>query len=124
MRWLAGILTSLALIALCGVAYLGWQAWTSHQRAASTAAQSDAAGKSIASATASGHVAVEAVQSEAESEAATVALTRSNREKITHAKGAEVPVTPDADNAGLRALCLRHAYRNDPACRQLLNPGS
>jgi hypothetical protein len=124
MNWLARILGALALIAACGLGYLAWTAWTSHERGVSTAAQSAATGKSIASATASGYEAVQSVQREAESEVATVALTRSNREKITHAKGAEVPVTPDADNAGLRALCLRHAYHLDPTCRQIRQPGS
>ncbi len=44
-------------------------------------------------------------------------LSRSNEKEIRDAKGANDPVNPDARDAGLRALCRRAAYRDDPKCR-------
>jgi hypothetical protein len=104
--------------------FLVWQAVTGHQRQAQASADVAAQSKEIASAAAAGHDAVEAVSNQADEESTTADLTKANADAIHAAPGAEAPVTPDADNAGLRALCLRHVYRNDPACRQLRHPGS
>lgn len=52
-------------------------------------------------------------QREAESEA----LSRSNEKDIRNAEGSDAAVNPAARDAGIRALCLRNAYRNDPRCR-------
>lgn len=49
-------------------------------------------------------------------------LTRSNEREIRNAQGANQPVTPDANAAGLRALCRRAAYRDTERCRLLRAP--
>jgi hypothetical protein len=45
-----------------------------------------------------------------------------NERTIRAAPGAGQPMAPDVARAGRAALCLRHAYRGDPACQQL--PGA
>ena len=52
-----------------------------------------------------------------EAERASEELTRTNEKDIRNAEGASDPVNPAARDAGLRALCLRSAYRDDPKCR-------
>jgi hypothetical protein len=44
-------------------------------------------------------------------------LTRKNERDIRNAKGSNAAVDPAARDAGLRALCLRRSYRDDPKCR-------
>lgn len=48
--------------------------------------------------------------------------TITNERLIRAAPGAGDAVAPDLDRAGRAALCLRHAYRADPACQQLPRP--
>jgi len=50
-------------------------------------------------------------------ETASEDLTRSNEKEIRNAQGANDPVNPAVRDAGLRALCRRAAYRDDPKCR-------
>lgn len=45
------------------------------------------------------------------------ALTRTNEKEIRDAEGAGDRVNPAVHGAGLRALCRRAAYRDDPRCR-------
>lgn len=49
------------------------------------------------------------------------ATTRSNRDDILAAPGAQDAIPADVADAGRRALCLRAAYRDEPACQQLRN---
>lgn len=44
-------------------------------------------------------------------------LTRSNQKEIRNATGAADPVHPGVNDAGLRALCRRAAYRDSERCR-------
>lgn len=53
------------------------------------------------------------------SEAASEDLTRSNEKDIRNAKGSNAAVDPAARDAGLRALCMRRTYRDDPQCKLL-----
>ncbi|MDB5458244.1 MAG: hypothetical protein JWP92_3829, partial [Caulobacter sp.] len=57
-------------------------------------------------------------------ETASTDLTRKNDVQIKAADGAGDTVRAPVDAAGRRALCLRDAYRRQPACQQLLDPGS
>ncbi|MDB5458169.1 MAG: hypothetical protein JWP92_3754 [Caulobacter sp.] len=57
-------------------------------------------------------------------ENASADLTRKNDVEIKSAEGASDKVRAPVDAAGRRALCLRNAYRDQPACKQLLHPGS
>jgi hypothetical protein len=61
--------------------------------------------------------AVSTISNAAANEAASDELTRKNEEDIRNAKGSSAAVDPAARDAGLRALCLRGAYRDDPKCR-------
>jgi len=61
--------------------------------------------------------AVNTVARSGEAERASEDLTRKNERDIRNAKGANTAVDPAARDAGLRALCLRRAYRADPRCR-------
>lgn len=61
--------------------------------------------------------AVGTVGAVAGNQAAGEAIGRTNEEEIRNAKGADARVDPDANDAGLRALCRRASHRDDPACR-------
>lgn len=121
---LGSIFISAAVVAVCVVIGLGYLYFTRHSRDVQRFDTVDAAGKSQASATAAGHDAVQAVQTQNQAEQATADLTRKNTDAIEHAKGAEAPVSPDLYSASLRALCLRHVFANDPRCRNLRHAGS
>lgn len=54
-------------------------------------------------------------------ENASADLTRKNDAEIRKAPGAAAALQPGLDLAGRRALCLRRAYIDQPACKQLLN---
>jgi hypothetical protein len=56
--------------------------------------------------------------------AASEELTRQNEKEIRNAEGANDPVNPAARDAGLRSLCRRPAYRDNPKCRMLQPPAS
>jgi len=51
-------------------------------------------------------------------------VTQGNRDAILAASGATAPVDVDLHNTGLRAICLRDAYRLQPSCQRLLDPGA
>jgi hypothetical protein len=61
--------------------------------------------------------AIGTVSRSGEAAAASEELTRSNEKEIRNAQGADERVGAGVNAAGLRALCLRHTYRNDPRCR-------
>lgn len=44
-------------------------------------------------------------------------IGRDNEKDIRDANGSDATVAPDAQSAGLRALCRRAAYRERPECR-------
>ena len=56
-------------------------------------------------------------------ETVTDTLTKENDRAIQAAPGASAPVDAGVRDSGLRALCLRHAYRDQPRCRELLHAG-
>jgi flagellar biosynthesis/type III secretory pathway M-ring protein FliF/YscJ len=55
-------------------------------------------------------------------ETASEDLTRSNEKDIRNAEGSNAAVNPAARDAGLRALCLRPAYRDSERCKLLGAP--
>lgn len=69
----------------------------------------------------SGADAVNTVGTVSSNEAQANDLTRSNDRDIRNAEGSNAVVNPAARDAGLRALCLRRAYRDTPKCK-LLKP--
>lgn len=121
LRALAGIVTFAVIGA---VAWFGYQAWTSHQRQAQTHANVAAVSGSIKAGTAAGHDAVQIVQQQDASEAAIRAQAADDRAAITHAKGAEAPISRDLYYAALRAHCGRSSSKGDPACESVRHPGS
>jgi hypothetical protein len=78
-------------------------------------------------AAAASNSAADAIATQERSSAAAAAsedLTRSNEKDIRNAQGSNAAVDPAARDAGVRALCLRRAYRDDPRCRvQQPRPG-
>jgi hypothetical protein len=66
--------------------------------------------------------AVAIVTDSAKTERAIDAQTQENSDAIHAAPGAGAQVDPGVDAAGRRALCLRHALRDQPACVKLLGP--
>jgi hypothetical protein len=67
--------------------------------------------------------AVGAIGNASANEAASDDLTQSNERDIRNAKGSNAAVDSAARDAGLRALCLRRAYRDSPRCK-LLKPAA
>jgi hypothetical protein len=49
-------------------------------------------------------------------------LSRRNEEEIRNAEGSNGAVSPAARDAGLRSLCRRAAYRDNPKCKLLDAP--
>lgn len=70
----------------------------------------------------SGKDAVNTIGAAGDREAASETMTRDNERSIRDAEGADAPVTDAARNAGLRSLCRRPSYSNDPRCVQFANP--
>jgi hypothetical protein len=73
-------------------------------------AQGDARANSAADA-------VSTVAASGEAAAASEAQTRANEKDIRDAEGSTAPVNPAVRDAGLRALCVRAAYRDSERCR-------
>lgn len=71
---------------------------------------------------ASGGDAANTVDAAGDRESAIDDITQENADAIHAAEGADAPVNPHANTAGLRALCRRAAYRNLPRCLQLADP--
>lgn len=61
--------------------------------------------------------AVQTVQQQGQSETTVDQQVKEASNEIHKAPGADVPVTIDVNRAGLRALCMRNAYRDSPRCR-------
>ncbi len=117
-RNLAKILVGLVVLLL--VAGIVVQRSCSETRTAKTSASlsTGQAGAAIAS----GHDAADTIGNRMTNDADTDAITRENADVIRNARGADAPVDPDADAAGLRSLCRRAAYRRDPQCVQHPDP--
>lgn len=77
--------------------------------------QADAASNSAADA-------INTVTGVGSNAAASEDLTRQNEKEIRDAEGANDKVNPAARDAGLRSLCRRPAYRDNPKCRVLVAP--
>lgn len=60
--------------------------------------------------------AIGTVAASGEATAASEELTRSNEKEIRDAQGADERVGAGVNAAGLRSLCRRAAYRDDPRC--------
>lgn len=64
----------------------------------------------------SGSDAVNTVGRAADREAASNELTRTNEQDIRNAPGSDAAVSAEARAAGIRALCKRAAFKDDPRC--------
>ncbi len=84
------------------------------QRNAASQARVDAS--QAAAASESAKDAIETVSRSGEAQAASEQLTRDNERSIREAEGAAVKVNPAVQDAGLRALCRRAAYKDAPRC--------
>jgi flagellar biosynthesis/type III secretory pathway M-ring protein FliF/YscJ len=103
-----------AVIVLIVVAGLFVRSCDSRRSAASQArverSQAEAASNSAADA-------IGTVARSGEAERASEDLTRTNDKEIRNAEGADTRVGAGVNTAGLRSLCRRAAYRDNPRCR-------
>jgi len=108
-----------AAIAVCLLLalWLAYRALTADSRTEARLARNQAE-----SAAQSGADAVNAVAGAADREAASDAITRTNEKDIRNAEGADAAVAAPANDAGLRSLCRRRVYRDNPKCLQFANP--
>lgn len=107
-----------AIMAVVFVAVLAFAVSQCSQRR-DQAAQSRVDKGQAAAASESARDSISTISNVSENEAASEDLGRQNEKDIRNAEGASDPVNPAAHNAGLRALCRRKAYSNDPRCRML-----
>jgi len=105
------------VVALLLGLWLGYRALTADSRTEARLARNQAE-----SALESGRDAVDTVGKASDREAASDALTRDNDRSIRDAEGADDEVGSAVNDAGLRSLCRRRAYRSDPRCVQFANP--
>jgi hypothetical protein len=87
------------------------------QKRRSEAAQSRVERSQAEAASNSAADAIGTVARSGETERASEDLTRSNDKEIRNAQGADERVGAGVNAAGLRSLCRRAAYRDDPKCR-------
>lgn len=80
------------------------------------AAQSRVEASQAAAARQSSADAINTVSASGERESASEGLSRSNEREIRSAEGADVRVGAGVNVAGLRSLCRRPSYRDDPRC--------
>ena len=107
MGWFVGAVIVLALL------FWGYRILTADARTEARLAKNQAEAASQ-----SGSDAVNTVAGAADRESAGDALTRENEANIRTAPGAAEPVTPEAREAGITALCKRAAYKDDPRCKK------
>ncbi|WP_299307850.1 hypothetical protein [uncultured Croceicoccus sp.] len=111
-RW--AWLTIGALVMIVAGVWLS-TAMTNDRRAAT---EGRLAEKQHEAAVASGRDAVATVSENAAAAAASDAMTMENEYAIRNAEGSDAVVDPRASDAGLRALCRRRSYLDDPRCVQ------
>jgi hypothetical protein len=112
------VVIGLSVVALLLV-MLAWWALASHQRHKQEVAQEAAAAKVAPYQGKAQAQATDAVASQTDREITNAADTARNHDAIIHAPGAQAPVDPGVDDAGLRALCLRRTYASQPQCVRL-----
>ena len=95
--------------------------WLQYSRSKATQARVDAAQTSAVVESAKDAIATQGAASGREQ--ASEALTQKNSEEIRNAEGANVKAGAGVNDAGLRSLCRRSAYRDSERCR-LLAAGS
>jgi hypothetical protein len=116
---IAGLSTRIIAMIVGAILLLGIIAFGVHSCDVrrSKAAQSRVERSQAEAASNSASDAINTVAASGEAAAASEDLTRSNERDIRNAKGSNAAVDPAVRDAGLRALCLRRAYRDDPKCR-------
>lgn len=105
-----------ALLAALAVWWL-YSTWTGKPKA-----EAKLRGNQVEAAQASGKDAVNTVGEAGKRESASADLDRTNEGEIRNAEGADAAVAAPVRDAGLRSLCRRASYRNDPRCVQRPDP--
>lgn len=118
----AWLTLKVALYIGAGLAALAALWWLYSAITANPKAEARLAKEQAEAALESGRDAVETVGEAGEREAASEALTRDNERNIRDAEGADDEVAVPVNDAGLRSLCKRRAYRSDPRCVQYADP--
>lgn len=107
------LLIAMAVFALLLV---GWFLLTEPGRQKDAAAAARVGTISAQGAAAAARDAQGVVITSSKAEVASADLDRRNSDAIKSAQGSNDPVMSGVDRAGRDALCLRDAYRRDPAC--------
>ena len=109
-------ITALGIILIIALIAFGTSQCSKRRNAAAQgrvdASQAQAAQNSAAAA-------IETVAKASANEAASEAVTRANDRDIRAADGAADAIKPGVAAAGLRALCRRASYQNDPKCKEI-----
>lgn len=126
LREFANALTPVgwACTATAAIGVLAVAAWllTAPMRQASAAAQAKASAAFTSARADSAQAAVQVVDAGAARDAGVDVITRENRDAILKAPGADLRLDPALNAAGLRALCMRDAYRGSAECLQRADP--
>lgn len=104
----------LALVALACV----WLAISSYMDGKNAKVETKLAKNQTEAGIASGKDAVNTTAAVAERDRQTDQTTLENDRAIRNAEGADAPVTDDLRDTGLRSLCQRRSYSDDPRCVQ------
>lgn len=107
---------ALGLASILLVLLIAWWFLTEPGRARRDAAQARGESYVAGQRAAAASQATEVVSRAAEQEAASADLTQRNNDEIRRAPGAAASVDRGVHDAGLRALCLRDAFRTDQRC--------
>jgi len=117
LGWLAVAIGALVL------AGLGWWILTEPGRQKSVAATATGTAIVATGGQAAAHDALNASETAAEAARASQAITDQNHAEILSTPGAGASVGPVSD-AGLRSLCRRAVYADNPRCRSVRAAGS
>lgn len=114
--WIAGVVL-VGLLVFAGYWVLTEPGRQKGKANVAVAGQATAKGDAAASAAATG-----AVSDQADRAADQEKLSQENRDDILHQPGASLPTDPGVNDAKLRSLCKRPAYRGSGRCVRLLGP--
>lgn len=95
----------------------GFAIYTAWQKAHTAKTEANLSKNQTGAATASGQDAVNTLGNRADAEAETDRVSRENTDSITKAKGADAKVAQPVNDAGVKALCRRAAYKDTLRCK-------
>lgn len=119
MFGLSTLMTRITIGLIAAVLVLGFLQVRSCQQSRQRAVESRVERAQGKAAHESAKDAISSLEASQARETASEELTAQNEKEIRNAEGAIVQVGAGVNDAGVRALCLRDAYRNTDRCRLL-----